>query len=317
MVQNADVTLALEPVDCCLCGAKGGEPLAVGEDFEYRTSADSFLAVRCERCSLVFLDPRPTDDELPRIYPDNYHAFEFSQEEFGIVHKIRSRLEAHRLLRACGDLPAGARLLDVGCGDGFHLDLLRRHGRAAWHLEGIDLDERAIEAARGRGLNVHLGSVEDLDLPAESYDMAFLIQTIEHVGDPVAVLSAVARLLRPGGRVMIVTDNTGSLDFRLFRGRHWGGYHFPRHWNLFNERSMRRLAAAVGLHVDRLETMVSPVNWVYSVRNLLDDLGAPRRVVEQFSLSTPASLAAFTAFDAVHTAFGRGALLRVVLRRPA
>ena len=316
MVQNADVTLALEPVDCCLCGAKGGEPVAVGEDFEYRTSADSFVAVRCERCSLVFLNPRPTVEELPRIYPDDYHAFAFSEEEFGFVYQVRSRLEARRLLRACGDLPPGARLIDVGCGDGFHLELLRRHGPAGWRLEGIDLDRRAVEAARGRGLDVHLGSVEDLELPPESYDMAFLIQTIEHVADPVSVLAAVGRLLRPGGRVMIVTDNTGSLDFTLFRRRHWGGYHFPRHWNLFNDRSMRRLAARVGLEVDRLETMVSPVNWVYSVRNLLDDRGAPRRLVEQFSLATPVSLAVFTAFDAVHTAFGRGALLRAVLRRP-
>ena len=49
--------LELVPAACCICGGTDGEPVAVGEDFEYRTSPDSFLAVRCPRCDLVYLDP--------------------------------------------------------------------------------------------------------------------------------------------------------------------------------------------------------------------------------------------------------------------
>jgi hypothetical protein len=97
--------------------------------------------------------------------------------------------------------------------------------------------------------------------------------------------------------------------------RHWGGYHFPRHWYLFDATSMRKLAAHTGLAVDELDTMVSPVNWVYSLRNALDDWGAPRSWVEWFSLDSPVPLAAFTAFDWVHQRVGRAALLRAVLRR--
>ena len=84
---------------------------------------------------------------------------------------------------------------------------------------------------------------------------------------------------------MIVTDNTGSLDFRLACRRYWGGYHFPRHWNLFNERSLRLLAAKTGFEVGVVrDDRVSPVNWTYSVRNALDDWDAPRWLVDQFSL---------------------------------
>ncbi len=167
-----------------------------------------------------------------------------------------------------------------------------------------------------RDLTIHHGTVEGLDLPAGSYDAALMIQTIEHVGHPPGVLAATKRLLKPGGRLMIVTDNTGSLDFRLACRRYWGGYHFPRHWNLFNERSIRLLAAKTGFEVSSFETIVSPVNWTYSVRNALDDVGAPRWLVNQFSLNTPVTLGMFTAFDAVHTAMRRGALLRVVLKKP-
>lgn len=301
---------------CAVCGANDAEPLAVGEDFEYRTSPDTFLAVQCRRCGLVYLDKRPADTEFVRIYPDDYHAFDFSPERFGLVYRVRRRLEARRLLRAATGLAKDARILDVGCGDGFHLGLLRDFGRPGWHLEGVDADARAVTRARDNGIVVHEGTVESADLVGSTFDFVLLIQTIEHVADPQAVLRRVGELLRPGGRLLVVTDNTGSPDFTLFRRRHWGGYHFPRHWHLFNENALRLLADECGLEVEKVTTMVSPVNWVYSVRNLLDDWGASPRLVNQFSLESSPSLALFTALDTGLRLVGRGALLNAVLRRP-
>ena len=309
--------LALEYVGCCVWEGDESVPVGVGEDFEYHTSPDTFVAMRCEECGLVYLNPRPRVSEFARIYPSNYHAFDFSPERFGFVYKVRRRLEARRALSWCKGLGAEARIIDVGCGDGFHLRLLRDFGKPDWRLEGVDSDPRAVEAAAQAGLMIHRGSVEHLDLQQSSYELALMIQTIEHVADPPAVLSAVRDILQPGGRLIVVTDNTDSLDFKLFKGRCWGGYHFPRHWNLFNPRSLRKLAGKVGLEVESLSTVVSPVNWVYSVRNTLVDSGAPSWLVNQFSLESTASLAAATLFDTLHQLMGRGALLRAVLRRPA
>jgi SAM-dependent methyltransferase len=304
-------------VPCCICERVDAEPVGVGEDFEYRTGPDTFLAMQCQGCGLVYLDPRPTRAELPRMYPSNYHAFHFDEADFGVVYHVRSYLEAARLRRWCRGLSPTARILDVGCGDGFHLHLLRRWGSKEFRLEGVDADERAVRHARGRGLNVQLGFLDQLRLDADAYDCVLLIQTIEHVDDPPGLLAEIRRILRPGGRVVIVTDNTGSLDFRWFRGRWWGGYHFPRHLQLFDRSSMTALAAKAGFSVHELSTIVSPVNWVYSVRNALDDLGSPRRLVEQFSLETPATLALGTLWDAGNRVVGQGALLRADLRKPA
>ena len=308
--------LILRYVSCCLCGSSASMPIGVGEDFEYRTSGDSFLAVRCEPCSLVYLDPRPDESEFARIYPPTYHAFSFDAASFGLVYRIRERLEARRMLKAARGLPPDASILDVGCGDGFHLDLLRRHGSPEWRLSGVDLDERAVHRARERGLAVHRGSIEEAPIAERSVDLALCLQTLEHVADPPALLRSIRRVLRPGGRLVIVTDNTDSLDFHLFKNRHWGGYHFPRHWNLFNRYSLRRLAESTGYEVQTQGTMTSPVNWTYSVRNILDDWGAPRWLVGCFTLRSPVALGIFTLFDIAHGVFGRGALLRVVLRVP-
>jgi SAM-dependent methyltransferase len=308
--------LHLEPADCCICGHDDALPVGVGEDFEYRSSPDQFLAMRCRECGVVYLKLRPATSELARIYPPNYHAFDFSSERFGLAHRVRRWLEARRLLPWCRALPRGGRVLDVGCGDGFHLGLLREFGSPDWELEGVDASEWAVNAGRARGLTLHLGTVQDVSLPAASYDLALLIATIEHVDDPAGVLKAVHSLLRPGGRVVVVTDNTDTWSFRLFATRHWGGYHFPRHWNLFDGRNLRRLASATGFEVEALSTIVSPVNWTYSVHNALVDRGAPAWLVNRFTLASPVSLAVFTVFDWAQQLLGRGGLLRAVLRKP-
>ena len=264
-----DDLLDLVPVQCCICESDDAEPVGTGKDFEYNSSADTFFAMKCNSCGLVYLNPRPAISEFGKIYPSNYHAFDFSEKDFGIVYKIRSRLEANRLLSFCKGLPADARILDVGCGDGFHLKLLRQYGKKSWELEGIDIDKRAIEMAEKSGLSVHHGSIESIALPQNRFDLALMIQTIEHVEKPAEVLMAVRNFLKPGGRLVIVTDNTDSLDFRFFKKSYWGGYHFPRHWNLFNRNSLKKLAEKNDFEVASLGTQYSPVNWVYSIHNWL------------------------------------------------
>lgn len=308
--------LDLIQVKCCVCESDNAEIVGEGKDFEYHTSEDTFVAMRCNSCGLVYLNPRPKVSEFKKIYPASYHAFNFSEKDYGIVHKIRSRLEAQRLLKSFKGLADDARILDVGCGDGFHLKLLRQYGKRSWELEGIDMDERAVAEAQKSGLVVYPGSVESIDLPENRYDGAFIIQTIEHVENPHKVLQGIGRLIKPGGKLLIVTDNTDSLDFRFFKRRYWGGYHFPRHWNLFNKNSLAKLAAKTNFDIEVLETQVSPVNWVYTIHNWLVDIKAPHWIINRFTLKSTVSLSVFTMLDIILQKFGKGALLRVVLKKP-
>lgn len=307
--------LDLVPSFCCVCDTRDAERVGLGKDYEYKTTNDVFAAYQCRTCQLVYLDPRPQISDMERIYPPEYHAFDFTEADFGFVHKVRSRLEARRLLASCKDLDADAKILDVGCGDGFHLRLLREYGNGSWSLEGVDLDRRAVTAAQRSGLEVHFGSVNEMELPEDHYDLVFMIQTIEHVERPDVVLQAVHRLLKPGGRLVIVTDNTGSIDFGLFKKGYWGGYHFPRHLNLFNRFALSRLAEKIGFNVTEMKTIVSPVNWVYSFHNALVDKNAPKFLVDRFTLRSVVSLSVFTMLDIILQKAGRGALLQAKLRK--
>lgn len=316
MSAPAREALSFVSVDRCLCGSAKAELVGRGYDYEYATSPDVFHAFRCGECGNIYLNPRPDVSEFERIYPPEYHSLAFTSEAFSIVHTLRSRLEARRLLRYCDGTPPGSRILDVGCGDGFHLSLLQRFGDPTWTLEGVDLDSRAVEAARERGLNVHLGDPSDSTFDEEPYDVVYTLQTIEHVAHPDEFLMSIHRLLKPGGRLVVVTDNTASPDYHLFSAGYWGGYHFPRHWNLFNAGALDRLARDCGFITDRIETIVSPVNWVYSIHNLLAAKRAPQWLVERFTLRSPVSLAFFTVVDAVLQRTGRGALLNGFFTKP-
>ena len=314
--EPGDLPLQLVVADCCVCGPALSDPVGSGPDYEYRTSPDRFHAHRCRDCGTVFLNPRPDVSEFTRIYPPSYHSLAFTDRNYSLVHRVRSQLEAKRLLRYCRAVPEDAAILDVGCGDGFHLRLLREYGGAGWRVEGVDIDRRAVERAASDGLTIHEGTIEGLDLPANHYDVVYAIQTIEHVADPRGMLGAIYRVLKPGGRLVLVTDNTGSVDFGLFRRSYWGGYHFPRHWYLFNGRALARLAHRVGFETEKLDTIVSPVNWVYSIHNSLVDRKAPDWLIRRFTLKAPVTLGVFTILDIVLRSFGRGALLNAYFVKP-
>ena len=309
-------SLKLVSVKCSVCGSEDSDSIGEGYDFEYHSCPDTFYVQRCKVCQNVYLNPRPDVSEFSIIYPPNYHSLDFSEKNYGFVHKVRSRLEANRLLRYCEGAPDDAKILDVGCGDGFHLQLLKQYGKKSWTIEGVDIDIRAVELVSKKGITIHHGSIEELKLEPSSYDVVYTIQTIEHVAEPDKVFAAIFRVLKPGGRLVVVTDNTDSIDFTLFKKSYWGGYHFPRHWNLFNRKSLSVLAQNTGFEVAALKTIVSPVNWVYSIHNWLVDKKSPQWLINQFTLKSPISLGIFTVLDMILQKFGRGALMNAFFTKP-
>jgi SAM-dependent methyltransferase len=106
---------------------------------------------------------------------------------------------------------SGRRVLDLACGEGYGSDVL---ARSAQHVVGLDANPEAYEHARlryrGPNLRFERGMVENYG-DAGSFDAVVFLQTIEHVHDPVAVLSHVRSLLTPGGVAYISTPNVLTL----------------------------------------------------------------------------------------------------------
>jgi 2-polyprenyl-3-methyl-5-hydroxy-6-metoxy-1,4-benzoquinol methylase len=248
---------------CVVCDRDGLEPLY--EDLRAHDPGGWRLD-RCPGCGSALLNPRPTVEAIGKAYAGPYRPYKrrrarpvpkgrrarlryavtnaYLRRRWGYdgLH-ARAPLAAVAMLmpgirRAADRLvrfvpaPTGkdARLLDVGCGSGTYLKLMRDLG---WQVRGVELDEGAGQTARKAKLDVRQGTMDDLDPELDGmFDVITVGHVIEHTHDPVAALTAARRVLKPGGMLWIGTPNLGSLGARVFRAR-WRALEPPRHLVVF------------------------------------------------------------------------------------
>ena len=287
--------------------------VASGIDFEYGVTGDQEFTVAACGCGVRFLDPRPADDQIAALYPEDYEPYRFDRLPAPVrAGRMLVQLGKVRLIKSLvGDR---AQVVDLGCGAGALLRLLRRWGRRGWQLRGWDFPGPHLERLRAAGFEVIEGPVSTALAP-RGVDLYILAQVIEHFADPDRVLAVLSSSLAPGGRILLETPDTDGLDARLFSRRHWGGYHFPRHLVLFNRRTLAALVERAGLIVERVESLPSPAFWVQSAHHALAARGAAR-LSSLFTLSNPLLVAAATAFDLAQRRLGPTTNLRLVARKP-
>ncbi|MDX6698653.1 MAG: hypothetical protein QOE65_2050 [Solirubrobacteraceae bacterium] len=315
---------------CVHCGEPAAQTLWTGREHEYANTTDEeFPFVRCARCGVVRLNPRPDVSELSRIYPPDYYAYGLlSEESRGLGARLKRWMYQRRFMALLDRLgKAGTvRVLDVGCADGRLLDWYKQSS-AGHRLEtfGIELSEGAAAEARRRGHEVVTGRFEvDTTFEPGTFDLILAYHVIEHVDDPKGFARRASDLLAPGGLFVVATPNVDSPDARRFR-EHWGGNHFPRHWTLYDERTLGQLADDVGLDAERVEYQVNPIFWVWTCHARLrarfprakwPDRVFPTVAIFHRSLQSFVLLSTFTVVDVVQRLLsGRTASMAVELRK--
>ncbi len=291
-------------VACCLCGSTERETASVGFDFEYETVSNRFTFVRCRKCDHLYLNPRPNVESLGVIYPSSYYAFAEDQSGNPIVGFFREIWESGKVRsfqKTVG--PGKKRILDVGCGEGRVLSLLKKYGPPDWELRGVDFDQKAVDRCRQRGFAAEVKRIEDFR-PNEKFDTVIMFQLIEHVDDPVAVSKQVRKILNPGGYFILETPNPAGLDYHWFKKSYWGHYHFPRHWNLFTREKLRKMLTEAGFSVTEESSLLSPASWVISLHNFFLDRKFPSWLVRFFHFQNPLLLSFFVVADILRKTLG-------------
>jgi SAM-dependent methyltransferase len=196
------------------------------------------------------------------------------------------------------------------------LGQLRGISPFTWTLEAITPHEAVARSARDAGIVVRQGYPDELEDRVARYDVVLLLHSLEHCPSPADELRSIHRLLRPGGTLVILTENADSTVARAFRGRHWAGYDFPRHPSLFGPRPIRRLAGITGFDVVRIRTVAAPEVWLRSAALLLRDWAFLPPVAPIAFLAVPLLAGTAWVAEAVCNRRERGARLEALLRKP-
>jgi SAM-dependent methyltransferase len=231
---------------CLLCGSDRFASLFRASDRLYLTTEKEFSVVRCGGCGLVRLDPPPAPEELRRYYPANYW---FSPDEGAasrleeLYRRMVLRDHVRFVEQAMRNAPAGP-LLDVGCGGGLFLGMMRERG---FPVLGLD---SSVDAARIAWRRQQAPSVcATLEHPP-FLRRSVMFHVLEHLYDPRAYLIAARNLLAEGGRLVVQVPNAASWQFRLL-GRSWNGVDVPRHIFDFRACDLEKLLESCGFEVVR------------------------------------------------------------------
>lgn len=251
--------------------------------------------IKCKNCGLLWLYPRPSPDEIGSFY-ENYYTHEMIDEETwfrrGLWRGVPAAVMGYRdsvenfserawgrlfsligPLREAGQrtimwLPSSrlGRLLDIGCGSGFFIRLMKRHG---WDVYGVEPDPNAAAIA-GEGLepgHVRTGWLDDSGFQKESFDVVTMSHVIEHLLDPVDILLKIRNILKPGGLLIVAAPNSRSLGIKKFKHL-WRGLEPPRHIYIYNPETLAHIITGAGFTVKSIRTpaCITYLNWINSIK---------------------------------------------------
>ncbi|HLW92616.1 MAG TPA: class I SAM-dependent methyltransferase [Roseiarcus sp.] len=300
---------------CPVCG-KRGAPYAAARDIEYFTTPEVFQYYRCVDCDLIYIDPAPID-RLSVIYPANYYSF-VDTDKKNVVVRFKEWLDKRAFQKFLKEIRGDSlSVLDVGGGSGWLAKLLRDIDPRVRSTQIVDIDAGAQKLAESHGHKFFCGVIEDF-ASEDRYDAILMLNLIEHVEDPVAVLKKANALLAPGGRIYVKTPNFRALDARLFKDRNWGGYHCPRHFVLFSRESFSSAAAKAGLAVAEFSYTQGAPFWSVSILEMLRRWGLASVTAARPAIYHPLMpllQAAGAAFDFARAPFARLSQMVVVLAK--
>jgi SAM-dependent methyltransferase len=250
-----------------------GHPSAETEtlfDAHDPSTGDAFTIVRCRRCDLAQTAPAPTDAELDGYYPHGYHST--TKRYRGGMDRILSMVHRSRIRSIERLLGGPGSVLDIGCGPGVLINQMRSRG---WRVRGTERSPSAAQQARDVfHLDVSAVDVEELVATGATYDAVVLWHVAEHLHTPEVTVRGIARLLRPGGVLLVAVPNFGSPEARIGRAG-WFHLDVPRHLVHFTPATLTAILDAMGFRPVKVTHLVPEYDIFSFVQTADNRLGLP------------------------------------------
>jgi SAM-dependent methyltransferase len=204
---------------CIVCGSLN---LKAIKGFEHAS------LTRCGECGMVFSSANPTLQQLEEYYKGYGRNDYLSPITIKRYHEILDQFESAR---------KNNRILDVGCGIGYFLDVAKERG---WEVYGTEFTDKAIEICESKGIKMHKGPLNPINYSPESFDVITSFEVIEHINTPNPEVSNISKLLRKDGLFYITTPNFNS-TLRYYLGPKYNVIGWPEHLSYYTPSTFENL----------------------------------------------------------------------------
>jgi SAM-dependent methyltransferase len=231
--------MAMEEIQCILCNK---------DDSALFLEDEGYKAVRCRRCGLIYVNPRPGYSTLK----EKYNNGSLIQEDEQIASAGEKILKARLDLVLIRRFKRGGRLLEIGCGEGSFLSEANRSG---YDVYGIEINKRFVEYARNE---FHLSNVFRCDISESSFkeryfDIIYMRNVLSHLHDPIKELDKINRFLKPDGIFICITGNLGDLSVeRIKRYSDFNPPHLAQHLFHYSEANLHSLFKKAGFYTEKI-----------------------------------------------------------------
>ncbi len=255
---------------CPLCSNSEYKFLFDTYDVQFSRTLKKFPLVKCMKCNMVYLKERPIQEYIGNYYPQNsYHLF---TKKTGVDRSLRERLKVktkerlkkrdRKLIdkillnfvpaywRLAALFPQGSKILDIGCGGGWKLDLYKEFG---WETYGFDISSEAVKIAKSKGHHVITEQVENISYHDNYFDAIQISHVIEHLPNPVFTIKKAFALLKKEGFLLLETPNQASFLAKVFKADFWQ-IDSPRHFCLFCKKSLLFLLRYCDFKIETITT---------------------------------------------------------------
>ena len=255
----------METISCNFCDCEEYHLIYKVSDTNYGMPG-TFNLVQCAQCALVYMNPRPTVDEIGSYYPsESYHPFRAVQESQNRRPNPIQIQRATRIVQMQND--NNAKILDVGCGSGLFMLAMQEQG---WSVYGVDPDETASNFAKDSlGLDIIRGDI--FDVPQDNLFTALTFwDVLEHTHSPKKVLQRAHKLLKNDGVLAINVPNWASWERQFFKSK-WIALDTPRHLYHFSPAILQSMLKKCGFDVISLQTKAHVMSPASNVLRTIGD----------------------------------------------
>lgn len=221
----------------------------------------------CKNCGARFANPMPGNDIIAK---GNDALVRFYQKDRSFDDEFRDARQAFLRGKLLGKKlkrwKKNGKLLEVGTYNGFFLAGIKE--TSGWEVEGVEIASSLVIFARDKlGLNIHAGVLEEVALRENDYDFVVFNDLIEHITQPSVFLAKVFSVLKPGGRMQLITPNASQDTAFAKRAYDLGTplHIILNHIMFFTPKALRLAAESAGFTIKSL--------YCFDIAHVLKDYG--------------------------------------------